>query len=474
MVTKNVSFDQVFDKFAIRIVYKSRDKDEKFLAWKIYSIVTDHYRPNPLRLRDWISSPKTTGYEALHITVMGPKGKWVEVQIRSERMHEIAEKGYAAHFKYKQGNEDEKGLEIWLNRLQDALENPQQNAVDFVEEFKLNLYSTEIFVFTPNGDLKSLPSGSTPIDFAFSIHTEIGMHTRGAKVNGKIVPLSRVLKSGDQVEIITSEKSRPTANWLDYSQTGRARSKIRSSLSAEKKLLAEEGKEQLRRKLKQLKFKLDERTINDLVVFFGLNTSLDLYYRVQIGTIDNVKLKKFAASKGNRFLNFFKSRPQEKKNVEQIHREEITANYDQLVFTKNEDKLDYSFSNCCNPIAGDDVFGFITVNEGIKVHKKQCPNALSLQSKFAYRIVSAKWIDSSQENFVVDLKITGIDYVGMVNEITQIISNNLNVNIKKMAFSTDDGTFKGALSVEVKNKTFLKRLMKNIENISGVEKVVRD
>ena len=474
MVIKNISFDQVFDKFAIRIVYKSREKDEKFLAWKIYSIVTDHYRPNPLRLRDWISSPKTTGYEALHITVMGPKGRWVEVQIRSERMHEIAEKGYAAHFKYKQGNKDEKGLEIWLNRLQDALENPQQNAVDFVEEFKLNLYSTEIFVFTPDGDLKSLPTGSTPIDFAFSIHTEIGMHTRGAKVNGKIVPLSRTLKSGDQVEIITSEKSRPTANWLDYSQTGRARSKIRSSLSAEKKLLAEEGKEQLRRKLKQLKFKLDEKTINDLVVYFGLNTSLDLYYRVQIGTIDNVKLKKFAASKGNRFLNFFKSRPQEKKIVEQIHREEITANYDQLVFTKNEERLDYSFSNCCNPIPGDEVFGFITVNEGIKVHKKQCPNALSLQSKFAYRIVSAKWIDSSQENFVVDLKITGIDYVGMVNEITQIISNNLNVNIKKMAFSTEDGTFTGDLSIEVKNKTFLKRLMKNIENIGGVEKVVRD
>ncbi len=474
MVTKNVSFDQVFDKFAIRIVYKSREKDEKFFAWKIYSIVTDHYRPNPLRLRDWISSPKTTGYEALHITVMGPKGKWVEVQIRSERMHEIAEKGYAAHFKYKQGDQDEKGLEIWLNRLQDTLENSEENAVDFVEEFKLNLYSTEIFVFTPNGDLKSLPTGSTPIDFAFSIHTEVGMHTRGAKVNGKIVPLSRTLKSGDQVEIITSEKSRPTANWLDYSQTSRARSKIRSSLSAEKKLLAEEGKEQLRRKLKQLKFKLDEKTINDLVVFFGLNTSLDLYYRVQIGTIDNIKLKKFAASKGNRFLNFFKSKPQEKRNLDQIHREEITANYDQLVFTNNEDKLDYSFSNCCNPIPGDEVFGFVTVNEGIKVHKKQCPNALSLQSKFAYRIVTAKWIDSSQENFAVNIKISGIDYVGMVNEITQIISNNLNVNIKKMAFSTDGGTFKGTLSVEVKNNTFLKRLMKNLENISGVEKVVRD
>ncbi|MEN8799040.1 MAG: RelA/SpoT family protein, partial [Flavobacteriaceae bacterium] len=253
MLSQNVRFDEIYDKFAIRIIYESDDQNEKFLAWKIYSIVTDHFTPNPIRLRDWISSPKSTGYEALHITVMGPEGRWVEVQIRSARMHEIAEKGYAAHFKYKHGDHKEQGIEEWLNRLQEALENSNGNAVDFVEEFKLNLYSKEIFVFTPQGDLKSLPKDATPLDFAFNIHTEVGMHTRGAKVNGKLVPLNTTLQSGDQVEIITSDSAKPNQNWLDYATTARARAKIRSSLREEKKLIAREGKEILRRKLKSQK-----------------------------------------------------------------------------------------------------------------------------------------------------------------------------------------------------------------------------
>ncbi|GAK98186.1 GTP pyrophosphokinase [Nonlabens tegetincola] len=272
MLKQGVSFDEVYDKFAIRIVFRSDRANEKFLAWKVYSVVTDHFRPNPVRLRDWISSPKSTGYEALHITVMGPDGKWVEVQIRSERMHEVAEKGYAAHYKYKQGNQED-GLEEWLNRLQDALENPEVNAVDFVEQFKLNLYSKEIFVFTPKGDLKSLPKGSTPLDFAFAIHTEVGMRTRGARVNGKLVPLSHELKSGDQVDIITSENQKPTKNWLDYATTARARSKIKSALKEDQTLIADEGKVVLARKLKSQKINLDNNVVNEMVNFFKLKTS---------------------------------------------------------------------------------------------------------------------------------------------------------------------------------------------------------
>ncbi|NND79346.1 MAG: bifunctional (p)ppGpp synthetase/guanosine-3',5'-bis(diphosphate) 3'-pyrophosphohydrolase, partial [Maribacter sp.] len=414
MNVQNVSFDQIYDKFAIRIIYKSDKANEKFLAWKIYSIVTDHFTPNPVRLRDWISSPKSTGYEALHITVMGPKGKWVEVQIRSERMHEIAEKGYAAHFKYKHGNQKEQGIEIWLNKLQEALENANTSAVDFVEEFKLNLYSKEIFVFTPLGELKSLPKGATPLDFAFNIHTEVGIHTRGAKVNGKLVPLNTTLKSGDQVEIITSQQAKPNQNWLDYATTARARAKIKSSLREEKKSIAQDGKEVLRRKLKSQKISLNEDTVNKMVIFFKLKTSLDLFYRVGIGAIDNQKIKDFASSYNNAFISFFKRKIKKTPIPEGIDKEEITSKYDLLVFGKEEEKLDYKLSKCCNPIPGDAVFGFVSVNEGIKVHKKNCPNAISLQSNYAYRIISAKWVDSSQQEFKSEILLTGIDNLGLI------------------------------------------------------------
>ncbi|MEJ2584583.1 MAG: bifunctional (p)ppGpp synthetase/guanosine-3',5'-bis(diphosphate) 3'-pyrophosphohydrolase [Robiginitalea sp.] len=473
MKAQNVSFDEIYDKFAIRIIYKSDRKNEKFLAWKIYSIVTDHFTPNPVRLRDWISSPKSTGYEALHITVMGPKGRWVEVQIRSERMHEIAEKGYAAHFKYKHGDHKEQGIEQWLNRLQEALENSNGSAVDFVEEFKLNLYSKEIFVFTPNGELKSLPKGATPLDFAFNIHTEVGMHTRGAKVNGKLVPLSTRLKSGDQVEIITSDNAKPNQNWLDYATTGRARSKIRSSLREEKKEVAVEGKEILRRKLKSLKINLNEDVINKMVIYFKLKTSLDLFYRIGNGAIDNQQIRDFAASYNNAFLKFFKNRIRRKPTPEGIDREEITSSYDMLVFGKEEEKLSYTLANCCNPIPGDDVFGFVTVNDGIKVHKKDCPNAISLQSNYAYRIISAKWIDSSQEEFTAEIRMSGIDNLGLINSITDVISDEMHVNMRNIYFNTDGGTFTGTIKLVVKNKSILKKLMENLRQISGIDKVVR-
>jgi GTP pyrophosphokinase len=474
--TQNISFDEIYDKFAIRIIYKSEPSQEKFLAWKIYSIVTDHFRPNPTRLRDWISSPKSTGYEALHITVMGPKGRWVEVQIRSERMNEIAEKGYAAHYKYKQGddNKEERGFEEWVTRLQEALENPDVNAVDFVEQFKLNLYSKEIFVFTPQGDLKSLPKGSTPLDFAFSIHTEIGLRTRGARVNSKLVPLSHELKSGDQVEIITSDNAQPNVNWLDYATTARARAKIKSSLKDEKKEIAEEGKAVLARKLKAQKIQFNEKSINELVVFFNLKTSLDLFYRVGIGKIDNQLLKDFANSRSNSLVSYFKSKIKKPQVAADINKDEITAKYDQLVFGKEEEKLDYKLANCCNPIPGDTVFGFISVNDGIKVHKKDCPNALQLQSNYAYRIIQAKWIDSSQQDFQSVIKLQGIDNLGLVSEITKEISSNLGVNMKNLNFDSSDGIFNGRITLVVKNNNNLNTIIQRLKKINGIDKVSRE
>ncbi|AWK04966.1 RelA/SpoT family protein [Flavobacterium crocinum] len=477
MRAQNVTFDEVYDKFALRIVYKADPHDEKFIAWKIYSIVTDHYRPSPSRLRDWISSPKSTGYEALHITVMGPKGRWVEVQVRSERMDEIAEKGYAAHYKYKNGATEESGLDVWLNLLREALENPETNAVDFVEDFKMNLYSKEIFVFTPKGEIKSLPKGATSLDFAFSIHSEIGIKTRGTRVNGRLVPLNYELKSGDQVEVITSPNQKPTVNWLEYVTTSRAKNKIKNVLNENTKKIAEEGKELLVRKLKHLKVTFNEQVTNELVNFFKLKTSLDLFYRVGIGAIENQQLKDYAAQKSNSFINFFKNKIKRNKDTtaaEDIHKPVISSNYDMLVFGTEHDKLDYKLSQCCNPIPGDDVFGFVTINEGIKVHKKDCPNAIGMQSNYAYRIMSAKWIDSSQEEFKAIINITGMDVLGLTNQLTRVISNNMSVNIQSISLSTDAGIFHGQIAVIVKNNTILKKMINAIKKIDGVDKVTRE
>ncbi|GER58976.1 RelA/SpoT family protein [Patiriisocius marinus] len=473
MNAQNVTFDEVYDKFAVRIIYKSDKENEKFLAWKIYSIVTDHFRPNPVRLRDWISSPKSTGYEALHITVMGPKGKWVEVQIRSERMNEIAEKGFAAHYKYKNKDSDDGGLDVWLNKLQETLENQDISAIDFVEEFKLNLYAKEIFVFTPKGDLYSLPKGASALDFAFHVHTEVGMHTRGTKVNGKLVPLSHRLNSGDQVEILTSNNAKPTNNWLDYAQTGRARSKIKSSLKEERKEIANDGKEILKRKLKSQKINFDDKTIHELIVYFKLKTSLDLFYRVGSGIIDNKQLKEFATSRSNAFVSFFKNKMRKPSNPEEVNKDEITEKYDQLVFGKDEQKLDYKMAICCNPIPGDDVFGFLTVNDGIKVHKQNCPNAVQLHGNYNYRIMPAKWVDSTQRDFKAELIITGIDTIGLVNEVTREISSNLNINMRGVHFDSNDGVFTGKIVVVVKNKNILDNLVQNIKKINGIDKVSR-
>ncbi|MGK0459095.1 MAG: GTP pyrophosphokinase, partial [Polaribacter sp.] len=475
MRKQNVTFEEVYDKYAIRIIYTPTSDDDKFDAWKIYTIVTDYFKPNPTRLRDWISQPKSTGYEALHITVVGPDAQWVEVQIRSNRMNEIAEKGYAAHFKYKQGSTNESGLETWLNKLKESLENQSLNAVDFVEEFKLNLYSKEIYVFTPKGELKSLPKDASALDFAFTIHTDVGLKCRGAKVNGKLVPLSHPLKSGDQIEVITTSTNKPNARWLDFVITARAKTKIRAALKDEEKAISEEGKAILTRKLRHLKIPFNEKTVNELVNFFKLKTSFDLFFRIGNGAIDNANLKAYVAQRNSTILNFFKTklRRAPSANKHTIESNEVTDKYDALVFSKEEEKLDYKLSKCCNPIAGDSVFGFLTINEGIKVHKKNCPNAISLQSNYAYRIMLAKWIDSTKQDFKVFLNISGVDNKGIINDLSKIISSNMGVFINSINIAGNEGIFEGKISLSVKNSGQLNKLIKSIQKVEGVKKVDR-
>ena len=471
MTSKKIPFEEVYDKFAIRIIYKSDPDNEKFLAWKIYSIVTDYFRPNPTRLRDWLSSPKSTGYEALHITVVGPQNKWVEVQIRSERMHEIAEKGYAAHFKYKHGEQKERGIEQWLNRLQEVLENNEANAVEFVQEFKMNLYADEIFIFTPNGEIKSLPKGANPLDFAFIINTEVGMHTRGAKVNGKLVPLNYKLRSGEQVEIITAENAIPNPNWLDYATTTKAIAKIKGALKENRKKIAEEGKEVLRRKLKQLKITLDEKITNDLVTFFKTKTSQDIFYQMATGEINNQMLKNFVSSRSTSIFNFFRKKaatytaPEKAKESHQ---------YDMIVFGKDEQVLDYSCSICCTPIPGDEIFGYIAVNGGsIKVHKKDCPNALSMFSNFAYRITPAKWVKSTEREFETTIKIIGVDRKGLAAEIANYITHN-GLGMNNIQLTSKAGIFEGEITLLVSNTESLNSLLEGLRKLNGVEKVFRE
>ncbi|WP_158837467.1 RelA/SpoT family protein [Polaribacter sp. L3A8] len=474
MINQNVTFDEVYDKYAIRIIYEPNSNDDKFDAWKIYTIVTDYFKPNPTRLRDWISQPKSTGYEALHITVVGPGSQWVEVQIRSSRMNEIAEKGYAAHFKYKQGATKDNGLEDWLNKLKETLETQTLNAVDFVENFKLNLYSKEIYVFTPKGDLKSLPKNATALDFAFSIHTDVGLKCRGAKVNGKLMPLSHQLKSGDQIEVITTASNKPNSRWLDFVITARAKAKIRAALNEEEKLIAEEGKAVLMRKLRHLKITFNDKTVNELVNYFKLRTSFDLFYRIGNGAIDNTQLKAFVSQRNSKILNFFKTKlTRNTAEKEYPETDAVSSKYDALVFGKDEQKLDYKLSKCCNPIPGDKVFGFLTISEGIKVHKMNCPNAISLQSNYAYRIMPAKWIDSTKQDFKVILEISGVDNQGMANDVTRTISNNMGVFINSINIKGDEGVFDGKISISVKNSSQLDKLVRNLLKIEGVKKVER-
>lgn len=477
MVKQGIPFEEVFDLFAIRIIYRSDRKNEKFLAWKIYSMVTDLYIPNPKRMRDWITQPKSTGYESLHVTVMGPLARWIEVQIRSERMDEVAEMGIAAHYKYKENiSEDDTKVDEWIHQVREMLEQEDtKDAIEFMDNFKFNLYSKEIYVFTPKGDLHSLPKGASSLDFAYAIHSNVGDHCLGAKVNGKLYPLSYKLQSGDLVEIITSSQQKPKLEWLEYAITSKARSKIKASLNSDKRKIAEEGKEVLIRKLRHLKVDFSEQTVNQLQQFFKLTSSLDVFYNVATGVIDNADLRQYADRNSgftglfNRFRKSTFPTPKPKFEQPLVDKTKL----DSLVFGNDEERLDYEIASCCNPIPGDKVFGFITVSKGIKVHKVDCPNSISLQANYAYRIIKAKWIDSSQREFKALIELQGIDRSGMVSDITLVVSKNNSLNMHSINLSEEAGIFDGKITVSVKNKHQLEEVMKELQNIEGIQTVKR-
>ena len=468
MVNKGVNFDNVFDKFAIRIIVESSLEDEKSDCWKIYSIVTDFYKPNPDRLRDWVSTPKANGYESLHTTVMGDDGKWVEVQIRSKRMDDIAEKGYAAHWKYKQEGSKENSLDEWINNIRELLENPESNALDFIDDFKLNLYAGEIYVFTPNGELKTLPKKATALDFAFSIHTDVGLKCMGVKVNGKLVSLSHQLGSGDQVEVITSKKQRPRKDWLRFVITSRAKSKIKAALKEDKKRISGVGKEIAERKLKHLKLKFNKNTETELIKYFDAGTSLELYFRFGTGAISNTEIKEYVKVKNSGWYQTIKNKiynPKAKKSALKLVKV--------IVFNDDDEVLDYEMAKCCNPIPGDVIFGFLTVVDGIKIHRSDCPNAIQLRANYAYRILKAKWVNKNEIDFIATINIKGIDKVGLMNNVTQIISNQMNVNIKSINISSSDGIFEGIITLKVHNVTFLKELTDKLGKVEAISSITR-
>lgn len=468
--TKGVVFEEIYDLFAIRIVIDTPFENEKSDCWKVYSIITDFYHPSPDRLRDWISTPKSNGYESLHTTVMGPEGKWVEVQIRTVRMDELAENGYAAHWKYKDAAaEKENRLELWLQKVREMLDNPDPNALEFIDDFKLNLFSDEIFVFTPKGDMKTLPVGSTALDFAFDIHTKVGEQCIGAKVNHKLVPLSYQLKSGDQIEILTSVKQTPKDDWLKLVVTARAKSKIKNSLKEQRRKTAEEGREVLERKFYKHKLEFTLQNINDFTNYLKLPSSQELFYRVAVGNVDVKEIKEF--------IKYKESPAKEKKKAEGPKIEQLVTSTrggsDMLVIGDDMQKLDYKLSPCCNPIPGDDVFGFVTVGEGIKIHRVSCPNAIKLLSNYAYRVVKAKWTNDQLISFLAGLKLTGTDELGLVNNITKVISNEHNVNMRSISFDTEDGIFTGTIMVYVHDTKHLNHLIDNLKKVKGVNKIER-
>ena len=473
MLKQGVTFEEVFDNYAIRIIYKSDARNEKFIAWKIYSIVTDLYHSNPLRMRDWISQPRSTGYESLHLTVLGPDKKWIEVQIRSERMDDIAEKGVAAHYRYKEGfqNSDEKNFEQWVTQIREVLENQQyMSATELLDDIKLNLYAKEVFVFTPAGEIKILPVGSTALDFAFYVHTELGMKCLGAKVNGKLVPISYVLQNGDQVDILSSQNQKPKSDWLDIVVTSKAKSKIKNYLNSRKNSLVQEGKETLQRKMRHAKINFNDDEINKLQKFFNFKTSQELFLAFQNGTLESGDIRKYVESKSmfSNLLNRFR------KNTPKTQEEEIQpSNLDMIVFGKDEEKLNYTFAKCCTVIPGDKIFGFITISEGIKVHNDNCSNAINLRAQYDYRVMPAKWVNAESFKNRVKIEIEGLDRLGMINDITQVISNTMGMDMKSISISSNDGIFTGDINLEVKNKSQLEETFKQLKEINGVSKVKR-
>lgn len=471
MQSKEIPYEEVFDLFAVRIILDTSEEIEKSDCWRVYSVVTDFYQPNPDRLRDWISTPRANGYESLHTTVMSPQGKWVEVQIRSKRMDDIAEKGLAAHYNYKESKSGENKFDRWIGEIRDLLESPNANAMDFVNEFKLNLFNDEIYVFTPRGDLRVLPTGATTLDFAFDIHTDIGLKCIGAKVNNRLVPLSHQLKNGHQVEIITSTKQKPSEEWLKFVVTARAKQKIKNALNEERKKIADDGKEIVDRKFKQYNIRFVGENITVLEKFFKVPAATELYIRIAKGKIDLSKIRSIKNVGG--MLHWEREIKKTKITSSSDINKRIDKKKDVLVIGDDFNDIEYSFARCCNPLPGDSVFGFITISEGIKIHRTNCPNAENLMSKNAYRCISAKWKSKELKEHIAKLRIVGIDDIGIVNKITQIISFQHNVNMKSISFDSYDGIFQGKIQVYVFDKQHLDELIDKFVMLEGVKRVER-
>jgi len=484
MKKQGVPFEEVYDIFAIRIIINSALENEKTDCWKAYSIVTQHYVPSPARFRDWVSQPKSNGYESLHTTVMSEGGKWVEVQVRTSRMDDIAEKGLAAHWKYKDtslqaggAKTPENSLDGWLAKIRDLLESPDPNAIDFIDDFKLNLFAEEIFVFTPKGEVKTLPAGATALDFAFEIHSAVGMRCIGTKVNGKLYPISQELKSGDQVEVLTSSKQKPKEDWLSFVVTAKAKSNIKQALKEDNRNEAAEGKELLERKMKQWKFNLDNDTINKLCKHFRLNTSQDLFMKVARKTIDFKDIREYleADRSSGKWYNMFRKKSAVNEDLKKAEIGGMPQKGDTIVIGDADQRVDFTLAKCCTPIPGDDVFGFVTINDGIKIHRTSCPNSINIHSNYAYRVVPAHWANKDDHtSFVTALLIKGIDDVGLVNSITKVISRDLNVNMQSIAFESNGGVFEGHIKVLVEGVTHLNNLINNLRKVDGIRTIVRE
>ena len=470
MQIKGIPFEEVYDVFAIRIIVDTPLELGKPDSWRIYSIVTDFYQPSPDRLRDWISTPRANGYESLHTTVMSPTGKWIEVQIRSKRMDEIAEKGFAAHYRYKESKIKESKFDRWISEIRDLLENSDLNAMDFIDEFKLNLFSDEIYIFTPKGDLRVLPIGATTLDFAYDIHTDIGDSCIGAKVNNRLVPLSHQLDSGDQVEIITSSKQKPNEEWIRFVVTARAKQKIKSSLNDERKRIAMDGREILERKFKQHNIRYTSGNLSVLEKFYKMPSATELYFRIAKGKIDLTKIREVENKNGVLKLGKNINRNKRKKTSLSSN---MNRAKDIVLIGDDYMDIDYSLAICCNPIPGDSVFGFTTINDGIKIHRHSCSNAEHLQSKMAYRCIKATWKNSDLKENLADITVYGIDCLGLVNRLTEIISNQHDVNMKSISFDTNDGIFEGKIKVLVFDTEHLNQLMIKFEQVQGVQRVER-
>lgn len=479
MRTKHVAFDEVYDLFAIRIILSSPPEREKEDCWKVYSIITNFYRPSPERLRDWISVPKGNGYEALHTTVMGPGGRWVEVQIRTARMNEIAEKGLAAHWKYKEGPasaQQESKLDAFLKHLRDVLTNPDTDTLDFLQDFKLDLFTEEIYIYTPKGEMRVLPKGATALDFAFDIHSQLGARCIGAKVNYRLVPLSHVLKSGDQVEIITSSKQKPNEEWLNFVITGKAKTRIKYHLKEEKRNIAEGGKEMLQRKLEHMKVPMSQQNLNELCNWFKKPSPLDLFYGIAVGSIDLRDLKEFTTL-GDKLQHPVREVKQEPKNVlqeeENIRQQKPAKGAELIIFGESSDKILYKLAQCCQPIPGDDVFGFITSGEGLKIHRTDCPNAAQLLANYGHRVVKTKWAKNKEISFLSGVRLFGLDDVGVIQKITNVISGDLKMNMRSLSIDSKDGVFEGTIMVYVHDREELDVLSQKLGALDGITKVER-